>query len=463
MRELKNSVFLALPSTALLIGFLALLLSQVGYGAVSEKPARTTPVSPILAAKIFTLHNGLQVVVVPDRKSPKIVHMVWYKVGAADDLPGKSGLAHFVEHLTFRGTKTLPGQQFFRKLEGLSAKQDGVTAYDYTVYYQMGAAKQLATFMQFEADRMANVTITERSVASGRKSVLQERRHTNSSPHAVLDEHMQAAFYRDHPYGTPVLGWPREMDAITGDEAIAFYRQWYVPNNAIVVIYGHVTAEEIRPLAERYYGGVSAQPIPTRRIQRDVEGRNAGPVVIKDNRVRTPLWRRDYFAPSYAAGATQHAYALQVLAEILGGAPTSRLNQSLVVKKAMASEVTVDYHPDSLGPTAFSISVVLRRGAKLNEVQDAVDFELQTLIANGPSSDEMVRAIRDTKINTASFDNDVPIVAQFVGAALVNGRTLEDLKAWSAQITAVTAEQVRQAARAIFALERSVTGVLLAQ
>lgn len=445
--------------------FLALLLlSQVGDGVASEKPGLTvSTISPILEAKVLTLDNGLQVVVIPDRKSSKIVHMVWYKVGAADDLPGKSGLAHFVEHLTFRGTKTLPGQQFSRKLEGLSAKQDGVTTYDYTTYYQMGAAEQLATFMQLEADRMTNVVITETSVASGRKSVLQERRHTNSGAHASFDERMHAALYRDHPYAIPALGWPQEMNTIAREEAIAFYRQWYVPNNAIVLVYGNVTVERIRPLAERYYGGVSAQPIPTRRIRHDIEGKKSRPVVIKDSRVRTPLWRRDYLAPSYAAGATQHAYALQVLAEILGGAPTSRLHQSLVVKRAVAREVTVDYQPDSLGPTAFSISIVLRRGTALIELQDAVDLELQKLITNGPSPDELVRAIRDTKIHTASFDNDLPVVAQLVGASLANGRTLEDLKAWSGQIAAVTAEQVRQAASVVFALERSVTGALSPQ
>jgi zinc protease len=463
VRALRIGAFLTLMLAVLLgVWFIFVSSPQNEHEPAAETDmANATTFSKILAAESFTLANGLQVAVIPDPKSAEIFHMVWYKVGAADDPPGKSGLAHFVEHLTFGGTQTFTEREFTRTLKHVGDKQDAFTTRDQTVYYQMVPPKHLATVMQLEADRMSNVVVTEESMASEREEVLEERQEMDRDPRALLDYRMHTVLYRDHPYGIPGLGWPQEMDSITPEEAIAFYRLWYAPNNAIVLVYGDITAEEVKPLIEKYYGGIPARAIPARRMPSDVMPKEAQSVVINDDRASESIWRRSYLAPSYTAGATEHTYALQVLAEVLGGGPESRLHQSLVVKKALAQKVGVDYEPDSVGLTTFSIHVIFSPGADLDEVAKAVDLELQALIADGPSSSEVVRAQQHTKAETAFFEDNIPGAAQLIGNALTSGQTLEDLKAWSERIAAVTIEQVREAARAVFLSDRSVTGILL--
>jgi len=351
MKKFRAIMFPALV-LAVLLGVWFIFVSSPQKDMVN-----TATFSKMLAAESFTLNNGLQIVVIPDANSAEILHMVWYKVGAADDPPGKSGLAHFVEHLTFGGTNTSPEREFTRILAHVGDKQDAVTTPDYTVYYQMVRPKHLSTVMQLEADRMENVLITKESMASEAKEVLEERQQFDGNPQALLYQRMQAVLYQDHAYGIPGLGWPKEVDNITREEAIAFYRQWYAPNNAMVLVYGGVTAQQLRPLAEKYYGAIPAREIPNRSIPPGIAPSSAQSVVIKDKRAPSPVWTRGYLAPSYKTGDTKHVYALQVLAEILGGRLKSRLHQSPVLSKA-AQEVSVEYEPESLALTTFSIRVI---------------------------------------------------------------------------------------------------------
>jgi hypothetical protein len=305
VRALRIGAFLAF-ALVVLVALWQVSTARKDEPAAEMDLANATTFSKILAAESFTLANGLQVAVIPDPKSAEIFHMVWYKVGAADDPPGKSGLAHFVEHLTFGGTQTFTEREFTRTLKHVGDKQDAFTTRDQTVYYQMVPPKHLATVMQLEADRMSNVVVTEESMASEREEVLEERQEMDHDPRALLDYRMHTVLYRDHPYGIPGLGWPQEMDSITPEEAIAFYRLWYAPNNAIVLVYGDITVEEVKPLIEKYYGGIPARAIPARRMPNEVMPKEAQSVVINDNRASESIWRRSYLAPSYTAGATEH-------------------------------------------------------------------------------------------------------------------------------------------------------------
>ena len=296
----------------------------------SKKDAAKSTDSRLVAIQTLTLKNGLQVVVIPDRNSRSTIHMVWYKVGSVDDPPGKPGLAHLVEHLTFGGTHKMPASQFHQILEKTARKQDALTTRDYTVYYQIAAPDQLAMFMALEADRMSNVAFYETSMASESKALLDERRQKDWR--SVFDQRMEAALYGNHPYGSSESNRGEKIDGI--QDAVGFYRQWYAPNNAIVLVSGKVTAEDIFKLAEEHYGGIPSRPLPIRRIVAVKQPAPPQNVVLEDSRTRDPIWRRSYLAPSYVAGATEDVYALQVLGSLLASGPGSRLHERLVRGKS---------------------------------------------------------------------------------------------------------------------------------
>ena len=404
----------------------------------------------------FTLKNGLQVVVIPNRNRRDTLHMVWYKVGSVDDPPGKSGLAHLVEHLTFGGTKNTPVAEFSRILEQAGDKQDGITARDYTVYYQIVAPEQLATFMALEADRMSNVVFSESSMASESKAVLDERQETDWR--AALEQRVDTALYGDHPYGKSESTRGNELDSL--EEAIAFYRERYAPNNAIVLVSGNVTTQRIMQLAEKHYGDIPSRTVPERRIPDVALPVGSRSVSMKDSRAQKSIWRKSFLAPTYTAGAIEHVYALQVLGSLLASGPGSRLHERLVREKALAQEIGVDYEPDALSLSSFSIYVVLKPQASFKEIAREVELELGNLLITAPSPGEVARAQRYTRPHAELHEEHIPGIAVMVGGALVRGRKLEGLHTWPDKILAVTPKEVQEAARAVFVPDRSVAGTL---
>jgi len=219
--------------------------------------------SPALAETVtdFTLPNGLQVVVIEDHRAPVVVHMVWYRVGAADEPPGHSGIAHFLEHLMFKGTDEVPSGKFSEIVQAQGGSDNAFTSWDYTAYFQRVAADRLDLVMKLEADRMRDLRLTQEDVATERAVILEERTtRTDSDPGALFEEQAQAAQYLNHPYGIPIIGWRHEIEQLDRDDALAFYRRFYAPNNAVLVVAGDVTPDEVKRLAERHYGPLA----PTR-------------------------------------------------------------------------------------------------------------------------------------------------------------------------------------------------------
>ena len=408
-----------------------------------------------MAIQTITLGNGLQVVVIPDPNGRETLHMVWYRVGSLDDPPGKTGLAHLVEHLTFGGTKNIPAPQFDRILEK-TKKQDAITAHDYTVYYQIAAPEHLPTLMALEADRMSNVIFSEASMALESKALLDERQHTDWR--AAFEQRIDEMIYGNHPYANSESTRGRELESLS--EAVAFYRQWYAPNNAIVLVLGNVKAEQVMQLAQQHYAGITQRPIPERRIPDVDVPTGSRSVSMKDSRAQESIWRRSYLAPSYVAGTTEHVYALQVLGSLLTSGPGSRLHERLVREKALAKEVSVRYEPDNLSFSTFSIYVVLNSGTTFREVTKEVELEIRQLMTIMPSPHEVVRAQRNTQSQTDLQGEDIPGIAQLVGGALARGRTLEDVSAWPNTIFAVTPKQIQEAVKAILTPDRSVTGMV---
>ena len=411
----------------------------------------------------FTLDNGLEVVVIPDRRTPVVTHMIWYKVGSADETAGQSGIAHFLEHLMFKGTEKNPEGAFSHAVAELGGQENAFTSYDYTSYFQRVAREHLQTVMEFEADRMTGLRLTDEVVNPERDVVLEERRsRVDGDPSSQLGEAVAATLYVNHPYGTPIIGWEHEIEKLDRGHAIAFYDRFYTPNNAILVVAGDVSADEVRAAAQETYGRIARRADPGPRLRpREPEPRAARRVALADPRVRQPAVQRSYLAPSYETAKGERAYALDLLAQILGGGTTSRLYKALVVEKGLAANAGSWYQGDALDDGRFAVYASPRGAATLAELEIAIDREIARIGAEGPNPAELERAKTRLVADTIYAQDSQATLARIYGASLATGGSVKDVRDWPDRIRAVTADAIRDAARETLAKRRSVTGELL--
>lgn len=425
---------------------------------VTLQPAQAGLFNP----QTFRLDNGMDVVVIPDHRAPVVMQMVWYKVGAADEPVGKSGIAHFLEHLMFKGTKKIAPGDFSKIVARNGGRDNAFTSLDYTAYFQMVARDRLELVMELESDRMANLQLRDENVLPERQVILEERSsRTDNDPGALLSEQVSAAQYLAHPYGIPVIGWRHEMEQLKTEDALAFYRAHYTPANAILVVAGDVTAEELKPLAEKYYGAIPKRPdVPRVRPQEPPQLAERR-VTLRDPSVRQPSWNRSYLAPSRSAGAKQHAVPLQVLADILGGGSTSRLYRTLVVEKQLAAGAGAYYSGVSLDKTRFSLYGAPAPGVDVADIEAAVDDVLADVLKTGVTEEEVKRSINGMLAGAVYARDSLRTAARVFGAALTSGLTVAEIEAWPDRVAQVTVEQVNAAARYVLDRKRSVTGILL--
>jgi len=413
-------------------------------------------------AESLTLPNGLQVVVVPNHRVAAVTHMVWYKCGAADETPGKTGIAHFLEHIMFKGTKEVPPGMFSRIVAQNGGRDNAFTTQDYTAYHQTVAADRLELVMKLEADRMVNLVLSDPIVLPERDVIIEERhQRIDNEPAAQLQEQLRTALFLNHPYRMPTIGWEQEMRGLTTADAIDWYRTWYTPNNAIVVIAGDVTLDQVKPLAEKYYGPVPSRDVPRREQLAEPKRFAATRMELKSPRVAQANWTRSYLAPSYTGGETKHVYPLQVLAEILGGGATSRLNRHLVVERQIALSAGAFYSPSSRYLTTFGFYATPKPGVSVEEVEKAVEEEAKKLLEEGVTDEEAQRAKTRMQAEAVYSQDSLSGPANLFGAALVNGRTIDDVERWPERIGEVTVEQINAAARAVIDDKTAVTGLLL--
>ena len=429
-------------------------------------PVAAALVAPPARAKVFNpttfkLANGLEVVVITNMRAPIVTQMVWYHAGSADEPRGKSGIAHYLEHLMFKGTDQIKPGQFSRIIARNGGRENAFTTYDYTCYYQNVAVDRLPLVMRLEADRMANLRLTDAIARPELDVVLEERRmRTDNDPSSKLYEQAEASLFVHHPYGIPIIGWEHEIRGLDYQDALAFYRTWYAPDNATLVIAGAVTADDVRPLAEQFYGPIPARPVPAR--VRVVEPPHVAAVKLEmtSERVRQPSWSRRYVAPSYRSGDTAQAYPLQVLAEVLGGGETSRLNRSLVVDQQLAASAGADYEATRLDLGTFVIYASPRPGRDIAALERAVEAEVKRVRDDGVTDEEVARAKRRLQAATIYALDSLSTGARTIGAALSTGSTVDAVEAWPDRIGAVTPEQVRAAARAVLKDDTAVTSLL---
>jgi zinc protease len=413
-------------------------------------------------AESFMLGNGLEVVVVENHRSPIATQMVWYKVGAADEQRGKTGIAHFLEHLMFRGTKETPPGAFSRIVAQNGGRDNAFTTADYTAYFQNVAADRLELVMKLEAERMRDLVISDAVVLPEREVILEERRsRIDNSPAALLNEQLTAAQFLNHPYHNPVIGWEHEMAGLTTEDALAFYRAWYAPNNAVLVIGGDVTVDRVRALAEKYYGLIPARPVPERHRVSEPPKAAATRLVMKSPRAGEPSWTRSYLAPSYNAGEKEYAYALQVLAEVLGGGPSARLYHALVLEQQVALNAGAFYSPGAVDLATFGFYATPRKGIAIADLEAALEAEVKKVLKDGMTAEEIDRAKRHMQSQAIYARDSLDGPARVIGSALAAGRTLDEVETWPARIGRVSVDEVNAAARLVLHDETAVTGVLL--
>jgi zinc protease len=410
----------------------------------------------------FTLKNGLQLVVIPDHRAPVVTHMVWYKVGAADEPKGKAGIAHFLEHLLFKGTPKYPAGEFSRILRRNGAEENAFTTHDYTGYFQRIAKDRLELVMELEADRMANLRLSEKDVLPELAVVQEERRsRVDNEPSSLLVEQMDAALYAAHPYGKPVIGWMSEVMTLTLDDALSFYRAYYTPANAVVVVAGDVKPDDVRVLSEKYYGVLpnTASPPPRKRTA-EPEPIAARRVVMSDPRMGIDLLQRSYIAPSFSTAGGNEAAALDLLTDIIGGSVSARLSKRLVTADKVAQEAGAFYSGDELDYGKLVVYAAASPGSDLTRAEQAIDQVIAEVAEKGVTAEELELAKKRLRADIIYSIDAQSTLARLFGAALTTGSSIEDVLTYSDRLNSVTLDEVKGVAAKYLRPERSVTGII---
>lgn len=409
----------------------------------------------------YQLDNGMDVVVIEDHRAPVVVHMLWYRAGSADEPVGSSGVAHYLEHLLFKATDTVESGEFQRVVAENGGSDNAFTSYDYTGYFQRVAADRLPLMMQYEADRMNNLVLTEEDIVSERGVILEERnQRTENSPNALAREQMRASQFLNHRYGVPIIGWKHEMETLDMDDALSFYDLYYSPNNAILVVAGDVQPDEVLALAQEHYGPIPMEPdLPERFRTQEPPQTAERRLIFEDPRVAQPYITRSYLAPERDAGAQEDAAALTYLADLLGGSPfTSALGIALQFETSTAVYVGAYYDGLNLDDGTFGFTVVPSEGVSLQEAEDAMDAAIVDFLAAGIDPERMEALRTQLKAGEIYARDNVGGLARRYGVALTSGLTVQDVQAWPDILQAVTAEDVLAVAERVLDRNQSVTG-----
>ncbi len=417
-------------------------------------------------AKYFKLDNGLEIVVIPNHRTPVITHMVWYRVGAADEPHGQSGIAHFLEHLMFKGSLGFGPGDFSKTIRTLGGHDNAFTSQDYTAYFQSVPARHLELVMRMEAGRMRGLNPPLEEVTSERKVILEERRQrTDNSPQARFAEPMATALFVNHPYGTPVIGWMHEMEKLSWKSAKSFYDQYYGPNNAILIVSGDVTESQVYELAKEIYGPLPRINLPERHWTKSPPLPAAPRVIMKDKSIRQPTVQNIFRVPSSHQNKN-HALALQILEDIMGGGSTSRLYKALVIEQKIASSAGMSYRSDQWDDAMLYMYASPLPKIKPEHIENALKDELRKLIKNGVTASELAEA--KTRMQDAAIyaRDSLSGPAMVFGQALITGSEIDDVEYWPRDIGAITAQDVQEVAKTYLDPDKArthppVTGYLL--
>jgi zinc protease len=394
-----------------------------------------------------TLANGLKVVIKEDHRAPVVVQQIWYKVGSMDEVSGTTGVAHALEHMMFKGTKSVPAGEFSRRIAAAGGRENAFTNSDYTAYFQQLDKSRLPLAMKLESDRMHNLNLTAKEFGKEIKVVMEERRmRTDDEPQSLMNEIMMATIYEEHPYHHPVIGWMSDLEAMTVNDVRNWYQRWYAPNNATLVVAGDVKADEVFALAQRYYGGIPRKVLPARRQYTEPKQVGIKRLVVKAP-AELPQLVMAYQAPALRDPKQDwKPYALEMLAGVLDGNESARLNQHLVREQQVASTVGADYDPESRGPSLFTLEATPSTGKTVQDAEAALRAEIALLVKNGVAEDELKRVKAQVMAAEVYKLDSVFYQAMQIGQLESIGLGYPAIPVMLEKLQQVTAAQVQQVA-----------------
>lgn len=423
--------------------------------------------SPLAAAEdvtTYTLENGMEIVVIEDHRAAAITNMVWYRTGAADEPAGKSGIAHYLEHLLFKGTDELAPGEFSATVQANGGSDNAFTSWDYTGYFQRVASDRLDLMLKMEADRMVDLVLTDEVVLPELGVILEERsQRVDSSAGGLFGEQRRAAQYMNHPYAIPIIGWRHEMEQLTKQDALDFYETFYAPNNAILIVAGDVEPEEVLSLAKTHFGPIPGNPDLPERVRPSEPPQLAERrIAFSDERVAQPYVIRTYLAPERNEGDQETAAALTLLAELLGGSSaTSFLGEKLEFETQRAVYTSAFYSGVSLDATTFGLITVPAEGVPLAEAEAELDAAVAEFMATEIDAEALDRIKMQIRASEIYGRDNVGSRARTYGTALTSGLTVADVQAWPEILEAVTAEDIKAAGEMVFDKRKAVTGWLM--
>jgi len=436
------------------------LIALVGLCLCAAAPLRGQTIEDQVSS--FQLDNGMDVVVIEDSRAPAVVHMVWYRAGSADEQAGVSGVAHFLEHLLFKGTEKLEPGEFSEIVKANGGRDNAFTSFDYTGYFQRIAADRLGLMMEMEADRMKNIQLDREDILTERDVIIEERnQRVENDPGALFREQRMAAQFLNHPYGTPIIGWRHEMVGLDLDDAMAYYEQFYSPNNAVLVVAGDVNAGDVLEMAQEHYGPIPKnEALPDRARPSEPPQMAERRITFTDPRVAQPYVTRTYLAPERDPGDQRSAAALTLLAQVLGGSQTSVLPQKLQFQEKSSVYSSAFYSGLSLDDTTFGLVNVPVPGVSLDQAEADLDRVIAEFLETGIDPEQLDRIKFQLRASQVYELDSASSLARRYGAALTSGLTLEDVHAWPDLLQSITPDEIIATAKEVFDRDKAVTGFL---
>lgn len=459
------------PSIRFLPVLCAALLGSTALAQSTAPASRSEAPTPAASApQVSVLSNGMTLIVQPDRRAPTAVHMLWVRVGAMDEVDGTSGIAHLLEHMMFKGTPSVPEGEFSRRVAALGGRENAFTSLDVTSYHQQIPADRLEAVMKLEADRFAHNQWSDAAFKRELEVVKEERRmRLEESPPAQLFEAFNAVAFQEHPYRRPIIGWVSDLEHMAPDDARSFYRRWYVPANAAVVVVGDVDVARVRALAEKTYGRIPARAVPARKplgepVQAGVRrleyrGRTAQPVLLLGYKAPRLVH------PHGQDAATQDALALMLLAGVLNGHNAARLDRALVQGEGsvqrLADNVGVSFDWVGRGPELFLLSASPAAGVEPTVLEAALKAQVQRVAADGVSEAELQRVKNQWTASEVFKRDSMFMQARELGSYWAQGWPLDSDAVLMQRLRTVTAQQVQDVARRYFDDRQLTVGLLL--
>ena len=439
-------------STLLRISFFFVMCCQVAWAA----PAIVSDTHEYL------LSNGLKLIVREDHRAPTVAHMVWYRAGSMDELNGRTGVAHVLEHMMFKGTDKVKTGEFSRLVAAVGGRENAFTSRDYTAFFQQVEKSKLDQVMELESDRMANLNFNDAEFSKEIQVVMEERRlRTEDNPGSLLNEALMSTAYMSSPYRHPVIGWMNDLENMTAAEARNWYLKWYAPNNATVVISGDVDPVQILRSVEKYYGPIAAHELPVRKPQLEPAQRGMKQALVKapaDSAQLVMAWK----VPRLQVGQLDdnEPYALELLSAVLDGYDNARLNRALVKQERVVDDIGVGYDMISRGPELFLISASMAKGKTVAQAQTSIRKALQEIAEHGILESELKR----TKVHILSEQiykrDSIFGQAMEIGSTEMAGFSWRDIDVILEKMQTITPAQVQAVAKKYLVDEGLTIGVL---